>query len=258
LQDLAVRTLEVFTTATLEATLAPGPPPPPEWRTEVERLAGAARQSFRGQVYEHPRFVEYFRAATPEAEIGRLNIGSRPARRSRGAGVGSLRAIPWQFAWTQTRLLLASWLGLEAALSDATADAATLGRVRAMYRGWPYFEVLLDLMEMVLAKADPQIAREYDRALVPADLRPLGDDLRARLALAIERLRAVTGHDELLQSNRVLKRSISVRNPYVDPINLLQVELLRRLRRTDAPDDRLWTAFVVTVNGIAAGMRNTG
>jgi phosphoenolpyruvate carboxylase len=258
LEDLAVRTLEVFTTATLEATVVPGTPPPAEWRTEVERLADAARQAFRGVVYEHPRFVEYFRAATPEAEIGRLNIGSRPARRSPGAGVGSLRAIPWQFAWTQTRLLLASWLGLEAALGEATSDPATLERVRAMYRGWPYFEVLLDLMEMVLAKADPQIAREYDRALVPADLQPLGNDLRARLALAIERLRAVTGHDELLESNRVLKRSIAVRNPYVDPINLLQVELLRRLRSASSPDDRLWTAFVVTVNGIAAGMRNTG
>jgi phosphoenolpyruvate carboxylase len=258
LADLAVRTLEVFTTATLEATLAPAAPPPAEWRAEVERLAGVARTAFRGVVYDDPRFVEYFRKATPEAEIGRLNIGSRPARRSAGAGVGTLRAIPWQFAWTQTRLLLASWLGLEAALGAATADAATGARVREMYRRWPYFQVLLDLMEMVLAKADPQIAWEYDRALVPPDLRPLGDDLRTRLSQAIERLRAVTAHHDLLEANHVLRRSIAVRNPYVDPINLLQVELLRRLREVSPPDERLWTAFVVTVNGIAAGMRNTG
>ncbi|RPJ69701.1 MAG: phosphoenolpyruvate carboxylase [Acidobacteria bacterium] len=258
LPDLAVRTLEVFTTATLEATLVPGQAPPAEWRAEVDRLAGHARAAFRGLVYEHPRFVEYFRAATPEVEIGRLNIGSRPARRAPGGDVGSLRAIPWQFAWTQTRLLLASWLGLEAALPDATAGEAALRRVRDMYKGWPYFQVLLDLMEMVLAKADPHIALEYDQALVAPDLRPLGDEVRARLARAIERLKVATGHRELLESNRVLKRSIAVRNPYVDPINLLQVELLRRLRATPEPDEGLRTAFAVTVNGIAAGMRNAG
>ncbi len=258
LPGLAIRTLEVFTTAALEATLVPGRPPTPEWRDEVERLAGAARAAYRGLVYEHPRFVEYFRAATPEVEISRLNIGSRPARRSPGVGVGSLRAIPWQFAWTQTRLLLASWLGLEAALADATANLSARARLREMYCNWPYFQVLLDLMEMVLAKADPGIAYEYDRALVPRDLWPLGDEIRGRLAAAIEGLRAATGHGVLLAANHVLKRSIAVRNPYVDPINLLQVELLRRLRAAPSSDDRLWTAFAVTVNGIAAGMRNTG
>jgi phosphoenolpyruvate carboxylase len=127
-----------------------------------------------------------------------------------------------------------------------------------MYAKWPYFQVLLDLMEMVLAKADPGIAFDYDRALVQRDLWPIGDDIRGRLAAAIEGLRAATGHGELLAANRVLKRSIAVRNPYVDPINLLQVELLRRLRAAPSSDDRLWTAFAVTVNGIAAGMRNTG
>ena len=109
-----------------------------------------------------------------------------------------------------------------------------------------------------LAKADPRIAREYDRDLVPETLRPIGDELRARLARAIACVLATSGHRELLEENRVLKRSIAVRNPYVDPINLLQVELLRRLRAASSPDERLWTAFAVTVNGIAAGMRNTG
>lgn len=257
LPDIAERTLEVYTTAALEATLAPAPAPGPAWRGRMDALAEVARGAYRRLVYEHPDFVEYFRAATPEVEIGRLNIGSRPARRSPGAGVGSLRAIPWQFAWTQTRLLLASWLGLEEALRPV-GEPGTGDDIRQMYREWPYFQVLLDLMEMVLAKADPGIACEYDRALVPAALRPLGDDLRARLALAIQRLSAATGHAELLEENHVLKRSIAVRNPYVDPINLLQVELLRRLREAPAPDDQLWTAFAVTVNGIAAGMRNTG
>jgi phosphoenolpyruvate carboxylase len=258
LPPLAVRTLEVYTTATLEATLLPAPAPADEWRGQMEHLAGAARDGYRAIVYEHPRFVEYFRTATPEVEIGRLNIGSRPARRSPGTGVASLRAIPWQFAWTQTRLLLASWLGLEEALQAAASDEAARVRLKAMYDGWPYFQVLLDLMEMVLAKADPRIAREYDRALVPSDIREIGEGLRQRLAAGVQRLGEVTGHRELLETNRVLKRSIAVRNPYVDPINLLQVELLRRLRASETPDERLWTAFAVTVNGIAAGMRNTG
>jgi phosphoenolpyruvate carboxylase len=260
LPELAVRTLEVYTTATLEATLLPTRGPSEEWRGQVDRLSRAARAAYRAVVHEHPAFVEYFRAATPEVEIGRLNIGSRPARRTPGAGVGSLRAIPWQFAWTQTRLLLASWLGLEEALGGErrAGTPAAAGLLREMYREWPYFRVLLDLMEMVLAKADPAIAAEYDRRLVPAGLQPLGEDLRRRLSLAIERTLAATGHGELLEENHVLRRSIAVRNPYVDPINLLQVELLSRLRSDPSPDERLWTAFAVTVNGIAAGMRNTG
>ena len=130
-----------------------------------------------------------------------------------------------------------------------------------MYRGWPYFQALLDLMAMVLAKADTLIAAEYDRGLVAADLQPLGIELRSRLELARARLLAASGQPTCSR-NRVLKRSIAVRNPYVDPINLLQVELLRRLRAASAsgqpPAPLLWTAFVVTVNGIAAGMRNTG
>jgi phosphoenolpyruvate carboxylase len=256
LPAIAGRTLEVYTTATLEATLVPTRTPSDAWRARTAALADQARAAYRRLVYEHPNFVEYFRAATPEVEIGRLNIGSRPARRTPGAGVKSLRAIPWQFAWTQTRLLLASWLGLEEALA-AASDAAQR-EVREMYREWPYFQVLLDLMEMVLAKADRRIASEYDRALVPAELRPIGEELRQRLSRAIEGVLRATGHRELLEENHVLKRSIAVRNPYVDPINLLQVELLRRLRAAPSPDEQLWTAFAVTVNGIAAGMRNTG
>lgn len=258
LPPLAVRTLEVYTTATLEATLTPAPAPSDEWRERIDAMAAAAARDYRHVVYDHPRFVEYFRAATPEVEIGRLNIGSRPPRRAPGAGVGSLRAIPWQFAWTQTRLLLASWLGVDAALHRLDESDAERARVQEMYRGCPYFQVLLDLIDMVLAKSDGRVAAEYDRALVAPDLQPLGEELRSRLTQAGLRLLAATGHQELLETNRVLRRSIAVRNPYVDPINLLQVELLRRLREAPASDERLWTAFAVTVNGIAAGMRNTG
>ena len=222
----------------------------------MDRLSDRARESYRAIVYDTPEFLPYFRAATPAPELGRVRIGSRPARRDSGTGIEGLRAIPWQFAWTQTRLLLASWLGVEDALGSATA-ADELGRLRTMYEQWPFFQSTLDLIEMVLAKADARIAGEYDRRLVPAPLQPLGVDLGARLERATSAILAVTGHRTPVETTPVLRRSIDVRNPYVDPINLVQIELLARLRQVpDTPE--LMRAFVVTVNGIAAGMRNTG
>lgn len=255
LVDIAERTLEVYTTATLEKTLVEHDPAPPAWRHLMERLADEAARDYRALVYGSPSFVEYFNAATPVGELASLNIGSRPARRTGDGGVASLRAIPWQFAWTQTRLLLASWLGLERALAVAS-DAGEMATLRTMYRQWPIFRVTIDLMEMVLAKADARIAAHYDR-LVPPDLRPLGADLRARLAQAAAGVLEVTGHTVLVEENPVLRRSIDVRNPYVDPINLVQVELLRRVR-AGATEEAARDALVVTVNGIAAGLRNTG
>jgi phosphoenolpyruvate carboxylase len=255
LPDIAVRTMEVYTTGVLEASLAPASAPRAEWRSQMDRLATDARSAYRGLVYEEPRFVEYFRLATPERELGAMNIGSRPARRSTGEGVKSLRAIPWQFAWTQTRLLLGAWLGAEEAFERA-ASRGENGFLSQMYRDWPFFRSQIDLIEMVLAKSEGGIAAEYDRRLVPDDLQPLGAELRQRLERAIKAILTVTGHKELLESNPVLRRSIDVRNPYVDPINLVQIELLRRLRAQD--DSQVRAALMVTMNGIAAGMRNTG
>ena len=188
-----------------------------------------------------------------------MNIGSRPGRRpSHGdhQGVTSLRAIPWQFAWTQTRLILGGWLGLEEAFDQAVARGER-DQLREMYREWTHFRTAIDLIEMVLAKTDGRIAAEYDRQLVPSDLQPIGADLRRRLQRATAAVREVTGHTELLESNPVLRRSIELRNPYVDPINIVQVELLRRARLGDDDED-VKAALLVTVNGIAAGMRNTG
>jgi len=257
LPDIAVRTLEVYTTATLHATLARTPEPEAEWRAVMDRLAATARRAYREVVYEHPDFIEYFRAATPEVELGAVPIGSRPARREQRGGVESLRAIPWVFAWTQTRLLLPSWLGSGEALAEA-ADGADAGVLRRMYEEWPFFRATVDLIEMVLAKCDARIAAEYDRRLVPPRLHPLGADLRRRLGLTTRALTTLTGHARLVEHNRVLRRSIDVRNPYVDPINVIQIELLRRLREEEQPPADLWQAFMITVNGIAAGMRNTG
>lgn len=241
LVGIALRTLEVYTTATLDATLNPAEEPRPEWRASMQTMADNSARAYRRVVYETPEFLDYFAAATPVRELGEMNIGSRPARRGAKSGVESLRAIPWQFAWTQNRLLLPSWLGVEEGLDNLCE--------------WSFFRSTIELIEMVLAKAEGRIAAYYDKVLVPEELKPVGADLRARLDRTVELVKRITGHRRLLESNPVLRRSIDVRNPYVDPINLVQVEILRRLR---AGDESLRDAFFVTVNGIAAGMRNTG
>jgi phosphoenolpyruvate carboxylase len=256
LVDIAVRTLEVYTTATLEAMVAPQPGPLPQWRACLDRMAADATATFRSIVYDTPEFVEYFRSATPEPELASINIGSRPARRpASGDAVTGLRAIPWQFAWIQTRLQLPSWLGIGEALVQARARGET-ALLREMYENWAFFRSTLQLIAIALAEADPRIAEQYDR-LAPPEVRPLGQELRRLYTQAVQTLLAITGKNDLLQDNPVLRRSIDVRNPYVDPINLVQIEILRRMRE-QGPDSQLRDAFVVTVNGIAAGMRNTG
>jgi len=290
LRDIAVRTLEVYITSVVESTLDQPSPVPAEWRATMDRLAETAHATYRGVVYGDPRFIEYFRAATPERELGHVPIGSRPAHRGgdertsaaseprerRGVGVPasereggsggakspgvkieSLRAIPWVFAWTQTRLLLPSWLGVGEALEEAIGRGE-LPRLRGMVRGWPFLGSTLRLIEMALAEADPAIAAEYDRQLVPEELRRIGVDLRGRLWRARGAVLQVLGAESLLADNPVLRRSIEVRNPYVDPINIVQIALLSRLRADETVEPALWQAFLITVNGIAAGMRNVG
>jgi phosphoenolpyruvate carboxylase len=259
LHGIALRTLEVYTSATLEAMLAPSRAIPTAWRDVMDRLATRAEAAFRSVVYEDERFMRYFRAVTPEAQLDGLHIGSRPARRG-GAGLSGLRAIPWQFAWMQTRLLLASWLGAES-LNGGVSDTDR-SHYRDMYRGWPFFRALIDLLETAFGKADSRIAAEYDRRLAPPDLQPFGAELRARLRAAIEAVLAITGEPELLAGREVLRRSIEVRNPYVDPINLIQIALLQRLAQADDLTDdhlaELRKAVGLTISGVAAGMRNTG
>jgi phosphoenolpyruvate carboxylase len=257
LPEIAIRTLEVYVTSVLRASLAAPRPVPEHWRDAMERLGADAHRVYRGTVYDDPRFLEYFRTATPEKEIGLAPIGSRPPRRGGDGGVESLRAIPWVFAWTQTRLLLPSWLGTGEAL-DAAAARGDAELVRQMAREWPFFGATLRLIEMALAEAEPAIAEAYDRALVPAALLDVGVNLRARLQRARETVLDAIGARALLEDNPVLRRSIDVRNPYVDPINLVQIALLAHLRGDAVVEDHLWRAFLVTVNGIAAGMRNVG
>ena len=256
LEAIAIRTLEVYTTAVVEATLAPPQAPKPQWRQAMDELAGRALKGYREIVRGHPDFVPYFRSATPEPELGQLNIGSRPARRRKGGGVESLRAIPWVFAWTQTRLLLPSWLGIGVALRDIDADIYI-----EMAKEWTFFRSTLDLISMVLAKALPDIAQQYEYHLVDSSLHGLGDELRSRYHDAVRGVLALTERSSLLEHNTTLDRSIALRNPYVDPLNLLQAELLKRLRgsqRSEEMTRQLSDALKITINGIAHGMRNTG
>ena len=252
---LATRNLELYLAATLEATLAPPPPAEDTYREIMEELATDARRTYR-EMLEHPNFVEFFRAVTPEGEFSLLNMGSRPSNRKKDGGLETLRAIPWVFAWTQVRLMLPSWLGTGEALQKLIA-AGKGKELRKLYKQWPFFRSTLDLIEMVLAKADPAIFSQYNRTLVPEALQPMGEAMVDQYEATRKTVQWVTGHKELLEENAILSRSIQVRNPYVDPLNLFQVELMRRIRAGDndpATLDALW----VTINGVAAGMRNTG
>lgn len=261
LPDVALRNLELYTTATLEATLLPPAEPKPEWRDLMDKLAKDAAASYRSVVRGDPDFVPYFRSATPEPELGGLNIGSRPSRRRKGTGVDSLRAIPWVFAWTQTRLLLPGWLGVGEALEQAVSDGHQ-ETLAAMGKDWTFLRSTLDLVEMVLAKTLVDVTARYDALLVPEALKPVGVALRERCTRTTELVLSTRSRQMLLADNPALRRSIAVRNPYVDPLNVLQAELLRRVRQANETEPRkaaeLQEALLITVNGIAQGMRNTG
>ncbi len=256
LPGIAARTMELYTTATVEATLQPAAPVPAAWRESMSRIADGSKATYRAFV-SNEEFIEYFRLVTPLEELGGLNIGSRPARRRAGGDIESLRAIPWVFAWTQMRLMVPSWLGVAEGLTHEI-EAGRADLLREMYREWPFFRSTLDLIEMVMAKAAPRIAAHYERRLVPRRLERIGAELREHFDRAVRTVLSVTGNETLLAGNPVLRRSIDVRNPYVDPINLVQVELLRRLRAGDGDERLLRDALLMTVNGVAGGMRNTG
>ncbi|SMF11452.1 MULTISPECIES: phosphoenolpyruvate carboxylase [unclassified Pseudomonas] len=257
LPGIAEQNLNLYLAAVLEATLLPPPPPQPAWREVMDQLAADGVQAYRSVVRDNPDFVEYFRQSTPEQELGRLPLGSRPAKR-RAGGIESLRAIPWIFGWTQTRLMLPAWLGWETALSNALQRGQ--GELLAQMREqWPFFRTRIDMLEMVLAKADAQIAEAYDERLVQPELLPLGVHLRDLLSQSCQVVLGLTGQPVLLAHSPETLEFISLRNTYLDPLHRLQAELLARSRgREAALDSPLEQALLVTVAGIAAGLRNTG
>ncbi len=255
LPGMATETLQVYLGAVLEATLTPPPKPKAQWRQQMTELSRQAVNEFHDVVRHHDDFVEYFQQATPEQEIGNLKIGSRPARRRKGSGIQYLRAIPWIFAWTQTRLLLPAWLGVGHALQHAV-DNDKKAILLDMEQNWPFFKATLNAIEMVFSKSNANISAIYDERLVREELQYFGQTLREKYHRTVSLLLDITEHQIPLENEPVVHQSIAVRNTYVVPLNLLQVELLARMREQE--DDTVLNALLVTINGIAAGMRNTG
>ncbi|XP_015080616.1 phosphoenolpyruvate carboxylase-like [Solanum pennellii] len=287
-EHLCFRTLQRFTSATLEHGMYPPFPPKPEWRALLDEISVVATEKYRSIVFKEPRFVEYFRLATPELEYGRMNIGSRPSKRKRNGGIETLRAIPWIFAWTQTRFHLPVWLGFGAAFKYAlNKDKKNLNMLRDMHKKWPFFRVTADLIEMVFAKGDPGIAALYDKLLVSEDLWSFGELLRSEYEETKSLLLKVAGHKELLENDPSLKQRLRLRDSYITTLNVCQAYTLKRIRDptykvTPRPHitkeyieskpaaelvslnpqseyaPGLEDTLILTMKGIAAGMQNTG
>jgi phosphoenolpyruvate carboxylase len=253
--SMAVKTLALYTGAICRANLLTPPAPEAQWRELMSTLAADSCDAYRAVVRTEADFVAYFRHATPEQELAKLPLGSRPARRGGGGGIESLRAIPWIFAWSQNRLILPAWLGAGAALRQAL-DRGQGDVLRKMVSVWPFFATRLSMLEMVFAKADTDISAYYDERLVPAELRHIGAGLRAQLAADTATVLEISGGQELLAAEPWIRESLRLRNIYTEPLNMLQAELLQRNRQ--APEPVLERAIMVTIAGVAAGMRNTG
>jgi phosphoenolpyruvate carboxylase len=269
--EIGRRNLELLVAATLEAGLMPHGADREQvarlgrFEAVMAELSQRAYKAYRNLVYETPGFTDYFFAATPIAEIAELNLGSRPASRKSTRRIEDLRAIPWGFSWGQCRLLLPGWFGFGAAVSGWLADGdhdERLATLREMARHWPFFATLLSNMDMVLAKTDLAIASRYAELVPDAELRErIFKRISAEYAETLRCLEAVTGNGERLVSNPLLARSIQNRFPYLDPLNHLQVELIQRhraLAQDEKVDERVHRGIHLSINGVAAGLRNTG
>ncbi len=261
--DLALGTLETYISAVLEATLMPPPSPSAGWRACMDTLSARATAAYRGVVRDTPAFVSLFKQLTPESELGQLALASRPARRKPTTGIADLRAIPWVFAWTQIRLMLPAWLGTDEALGGVEPnDRDTLAEMIAR---WPFFAMQMDTLEMVLAKSDRNITELYIQHLLSDSQEvELAGTLLERRDSLVESFLALRGELALLDENPVLKQNLTVRDTYLDPLHLLQAELLARSRdwidesTSDRPPAYVHQALKVTMAGIASGLRNTG
>jgi phosphoenolpyruvate carboxylase len=270
--EIGRRNLELLVAATLEASLMPQPAAGAKkgrlagFEAVMAELSERAYRAYRDLVYETPGFTDYFFAATPIAEIAELNLGSRPASRKSTRRIEDLRAIPWGFSWGQCRLLLPGWYGFGSAIGGWIADGPREERIatlQAMFREWPFFATLLSNMDMVLAKTDLAIASRYAELVADFDLRErIFKRIAAEHGNTLRCLEAITGAHERLAGNPLLARSIQNRFAYLDPLNHLQVELIHRHRaQAGEPgkvDERVRRGIHLSINGVAAGLRNTG
>jgi phosphoenolpyruvate carboxylase len=220
----------------------------------MESMAQQSVTSYRAMVRDNKDFVAYFRSATPEQELGKLALGRRPARRKGSGGIESLRAIPWIFAWMQIRMMVPAWLGADQALAEASqSDNKTMKLLQEMYQQWPFFATYIDMLDMIIGKTDIDIASYYDQQLVTEDLQDIGRQLRQRLSTIDDSLRVIKPKDDDQAQSQIMQ----VRGTYTDPLHYLQAELLQRAR-TEEHDPEVERALMVSMAGIAAGMRNTG
>ena len=262
--DIGRRNLETLVAATLEATLLqPTKAATKAFLQAAEQLSQASMSAYRKLVYETAGFAEYFFSATPIREIAELNIGSRPASRKATQAIEDLRAIPWGFSWGQCRLTLPGWYGFGAAVeaflhAEGADPKRQLALLQKMYRQWPFFKTLLSNMDMVLAKSDLALASRYSELVTDSRLRKrIFSSIEAEWLRTAEALASITEEPDRLASNPALARSIRHRFPYIDPLHHLQVELVRRWRAGQT-DERLKNGIHISINGIAAGLRNTG
>ncbi len=260
---IAHRHLEQLIWSSLLASGRPAPGVPDEWYETLQQLAESSFRAYRDLV-EQPGFVDFFRRATPISEVEQLPIGSRPARRRSGGSLSDLRAIPWVFSWTQSRCLIPAWFGLGTAIEPALQNPEALDRLKSMYSGWPFFRATIDNAELALAKTDLGIAERYAQLAHDApSLSRIGTMIAAEFTRSKDAVLAITANEELLDGTPWLKESIRVRNRYIDPLNLIQIELLRRLQN-GPPDEmsdtkeELRHLMRLTINGLAAGMRTSG
>jgi phosphoenolpyruvate carboxylase len=232
---------------------------PARWREALDRMSAVGLRTYRELVYETPGFIQFWQQATPLDEIKRLHIGSRPAARADDPGVTKIRAIPWVFSWMQSRFNLPGWYSLGAGLS-AISDKSLL---QEMYNDWPFFQTMLDNTEVSLLKADLDIAALYVDLVTERDLaQSLFTNIRDEYERTQDAILAISGHETLMELEPVTQNAVHLRNPYIDPLNYIQVEMLRRLRALSDPDsdeaDSLREVIFLTINGIAAGLKNTG
>lgn len=260
---VAHRHLEQVSWATLLVAGATGEPIAPEWREAMNRMSDEAFAAYR-ELVDHPGFIRYFESATPISEIENLPIGSRPARRGGERSLSSLRAIPWVFSWTQCRHLIPGWYGFGAAIERFTEESeSALQIVQAMYERWPFFRAMIDNAELAIAKADMDIGRHYAELVEDESIQhEVWGRIESEHARSCQAVLKAAGREELLSGLPWLHRSIAVRNPFVDPLNFIQISLFRRVRSSDAgneeQNDRLRHLIRLTIQGIAAGLRTTG
>jgi phosphoenolpyruvate carboxylase len=277
LPDLALYNLETITTAVIQASLLrAGFDDIEPWNEIMEELAARSRSHYRHLIYEQPDFIDFFNEVTPIEEISQLQISSRPARRPSGKkGLSSLRAIPWVFSWTQTRFLLPAWYGVGTALQEFINEAPEdhIQLLQCFYRKWPFFKMVISKVEMTLAKVDLQMGRHYVEELSKPEDRERFNEVYNQISreyyLTKNLVLQITGHEKLLDGDPVLQRSVQLRNGTIVPLGFIQVSLLKRLRdsKSNATSGVIHSRYskgellrgaLLTINGIAAGMRNTG